>query len=130
MADNIHPTNKQTVGKRLALAALGIAYNEKLVYSGPVYDSMEIRENEIVLKFKHTGSGLVAVGGELSQFAVAGGNRKFVWANARIAKDTVVVQSDEVMAPIAVRYAWGNNPDGCNLYNKEGLPAVPFQTDK
>lgn len=129
-ADDIHPTNKQTVGKRLALAALGIAYNEKLVYSGPVYDSMEIRENEIVLKFKHTGSGLVAVGGELSQFAVAGGNRKFVWANARIENDTVVVQSDEVMAPIAVRYAWGNNPDGCNLYNKEGLPAVPFQTDK
>jgi len=128
-ADDIHPRDKQTVGKRLALAARGIAYGEGIVYSGPVYESMKVKGSEIVLEFKHIGSGLVAKGGKLKQFAVAGEDRRFVWAEARIEGDAVVVRSNRIPAPVAVRYAWGNNPEGCNLLNREGLPAVPFRTD-
>ncbi len=128
-AEDIHPKNKQDVGKRLALWALARSYGKRLVYSGPLYKSMEIKGNEIILSFKHVGGGLVAGGdGPLKGFAIAGADRKFVWADAKIDDDKVVVGSGEVSEPVAVRYAWADNPV-CNLYNKEGLPASPFRTD-
>ena len=126
---NIHPKNKQDVGKRLALWALARTYGKRLVYSGPIYKSMKVEDNKIILHFEHTGDGLVACGGEpLKGFAIAGANRKFVWADAKLKGDTVVVYSDKVAKPVAVRYAWADNPV-CNLYNKESLPASPFRTD-
>jgi sialate O-acetylesterase len=128
-ADDIHPRNKQDVGERLALAARKLAYGENLVYSGPVYRSMEVRGGEIVLSFDHVGSGLAARGGgELTGFTVAGEDRQFAWAEAWIEGDRVIVSSDLVPDPAAVRYAWADNPD-CNLTNREGLPASPFRTD-
>ena len=128
-ANDIHPRNKQDVGKRLALWALGETYDRDLVYSGPLYKSMESKGDKIVLHFDHIGSGLAAQGdGPLKGFAIAGSDRKFVWANAQIEGDTVVVGSDEVSEPVAVRYAWANNPV-CNLCNQSGLPASPFRTD-
>ena len=128
-AGNIHPKNKQDVGKRLCLAALKIAYGKDIVHAGPKYDSMEIDDHKIIVKFKNVGGGLVAKGGPLKRFAVAGKNQKFYWANAEIEGDTVEVSSPEVRNPVAVRYAWSDNPAGCNLYNKAGLPATPFRTD-
>ncbi|MEW6356015.1 MAG: sialate O-acetylesterase [Planctomycetota bacterium] len=130
-ADDIHPKNKEDVGKRLALCALGTVYGKEIVYSGPMYDSMKVEGNKIIVKFNHVGSGLTAKGGEpLKQFAIAGEDRKFVWADAKIeGKDTVVVSSDQVAKPVAARYAWADNPEGCNLFNQEGLPASPFRTD-
>jgi sialate O-acetylesterase len=127
-ANDIHPRNKQDVGKRLALAALAIAYGQKIVYSGPIYRSMRIEGNKIRIFFDHVGSGLVAKGEKLTGFAIAGEDRKFVWANAKIEGNTVVIWSEQVPKPVAVRYGWADNPD-CNLYNKEGLPASPFRTD-
>ncbi len=127
-ADDIHPRNKQDVGKRLALAARHIAYGEDIVYSGPIYKSMQVEENQIVLSFDHIGSGLTAKGDKLEGFAIAGNDRKFVWADAEIQGDQILVSSPKVAEPAAVRYAWANNPE-CNLYNKEGLPASPFRTD-
>jgi len=128
-ADDIHPRNKQDVGARLALAARRLAYGEDLVYSGPLYRSMEIQGHEVVLSFDHVGGGLAARDGErLTGFAVAGEARQFAWADARIEGDRVVLRSDLVPAPVAVRYAWADNPE-CNLVNREGLPASPFRTD-
>ncbi|UCG50134.1 MAG: hypothetical protein JSU94_10160 [Phycisphaerales bacterium] len=127
-ANNIHPKNKQDVGRRLALWALAGSYGKDVVYSGPIYKSMEVRSGEVVLHFDHAGGGLVGRGGALKGFAVAGEDRKFVWADARIEGETVVVRSEKVGRPVAVRYAWANNPV-CNLYNREGLPASPFRTD-
>ena len=128
-ANDIHPKNKQDVGKRLALAARAVAYGQKIVYSGPIYKSMAVEGSKIRLRFDHVGGGLVARGGALKRFAIAGSDRKFVWAEARIDGETVVVYSDKVAKPVAVRYAWADNPEGCNLYNKAGLPASPFRTD-
>jgi sialate O-acetylesterase len=126
---NIHPKNKQEIGRRLALAARAIAYGEKnLVYSGPLYDGMEVKGNSVRLRFKHTGSGLMAKDGELKGFAIAGEDRKFVWADAKLEGNVVVVSSAAIARPVAVRYGWGSNPP-VNLYNKEGLPASPFRTD-
>jgi sialate O-acetylesterase len=128
-AGDIHPRNKQDVGKRLALAARAVAYGEDLTYSGPTYKSMTIEGGKVRLTFDHTGGGLVAKGGgPLKGFAVAGKDNEWHWAEARIDGDTVVVSSDEVKEPVAVRYAWANNPE-CNLYNEAGLPASPFRTD-
>ena len=127
-ANDIHPRNKQDVGRRLALWALVKNYGQKLVYSGPIYKSMKIDGSKIILHFEHVGGGLVAAGGPLKGFAVAGADRKFVWADAKIDGDSVVVSSEKVANPVAVRYAWANNPV-CNLYNKETLPASPFRTD-
>ena len=129
-AKDIHPRNKQDVGKRLALAARALVYGEKIVYSGPIYDSMTVEGSRVRLRFKHVGGGLTARGpGKLASFAIAGKDKKFVWADAQIDGDTVLVSSDQVPQPVAVRYAWADNPDTCNLYNKEGLPASPFRTD-
>ncbi len=130
--NDIHPLNKEDVGKRLALWAQKQAYgNKKVVYSGPLYQSMTVQGNKILLQFTSTGSGLMAKGGgELKYFAIAGADRKFVWAKAAIDGNRVVVWSDEVPQPVAVRYAWADNPEGANLYNKEGLPASSFRTDE
>ncbi|HUW32958.1 MAG TPA: sialate O-acetylesterase [Planctomycetota bacterium] len=125
---NEHPKNKQDVGARLALAARAIAYGQKIVYSGPIYDSMKIEGGKIRINFKHVGGGLVAKGGELKGFSIAGEDRKFLWANAKIDGETVVVWSAKVPRPAAVRYGWAMNPV-ISLYNKEGLPASPFRTD-
>ena len=127
-ADNIHPKNKQDVGKRLALWALAKTYGRDVVYSGPIYESMQRQGNKTVLRFDHVGGGLVAKGGQLKGFAIAGDDRRFVWADARIEGDTVIVSSEKVARPAAVRYAWADNPV-CNLYNEAGLPASPFRTD-
>jgi sialate O-acetylesterase len=131
-AKDIHPRNKDDVGYRLSLAALKVTYGKDLVYSGPVFKGMEILENRIVLGFDHIGSGLVAKDkyGYLKSFAVAGSDKKFVWARAYVTpENTVVVSSEAVKNPVAVRYAWADNPDDANLYNMEGLPACPFRTD-
>ncbi len=128
-AKDIHPKNKQDVGKRLALWALANTYGVNVVYSGPLYKSMQKSGNKIVLRFEHCDGGLVAKGGEpLKGFVIAGEDRKFVRADARIEGDTVVVGSEQVAEPAAVRYAWADNPV-CNLFNKAGLPASPFRTD-
>jgi len=128
-ANDIHPKNKQDVGKRLALAALAGTYGKDVVYSGPMYESMKVEGERVHLKFKHVGGGLVAKGGDkLTGFAVAGEDKKFVWADARIDGDTIVVSAKDVAKPVAVRYAWADNPE-CNLYNKADLPACPLRTD-
>lgn len=127
-AKDIHPKNKRAVGERLALAARHVAYGEDLVYSGPIYKSMKVEGDEIRLRFDHVGSGLVAQGGPPTGFSIAAADRKFVWANARIEGDTVVVSAPGIIQPQAVRYAWAINPF-CNLFNEEGLPASPFRTD-
>ncbi|MCW3116190.1 MAG: hypothetical protein JWM28_272 [Chitinophagaceae bacterium] len=130
-AGDIHPRNKQDVGYRLALAAEKTSYGKDIVYSGPVYQSMKTEGNKIVLSFTNTGSGLMAKDkyGYLKGFTMAGKDRKFVWAGAVMDGDKIIVFSDAVTDPVAVRYAWANNPDDANLYNKEGLPASPFRTD-
>lgn len=128
-ADDIHPRNKQDVGKRLALAALAKAHGKRVAYSGPIYSGMWIRPGKIVLRFDHKDGGLVAQGGEfLKGFEIAGADGEFVWADAEIRGGTVVVRADGVERPVAVRYAWADNPE-CNLYNGAGLPASPFRTD-
>ena len=129
-AQNIHPLTKEEVGRRLSLVALAITYNHPIAYSGPMYERMEIEGDKIRLHFTHVGAGLVAKGGEsLKRFAIAGANRKFVWGEAKIEGKTVTVSSSTVSHPVAVRYAWDINPDGCNLFNVAGLPASPFRTD-
>jgi sialate O-acetylesterase len=135
--NDLHPDRKKEIGNRLALAAMKLAYGENIVYSGPVYQSASINEDKIIISFSNTGSGLIAMDGEeLSQFSIAGADKKFVWAKAKIVLgtpsgegDKVIVWNDTVSNPMYVRYAWADNPDGANLYNKEGLPASPFRTD-
>jgi len=143
-AKDIHPKNKFDVGRRLALWALANDYGKKdLVYSGPIFKSQKVQGDEIHLSFDHVGSGLMAARKEgprsieapkpvdkLEGFAIAGADQKWVWADAKIAGDKVVVSSPEVKNPVAVRYAFAMNPDKANLYNKEGLPASPFRTDE
>lgn len=130
--NDIHPDNKKDVGERLSLIARRFNYGEKnLVYSGPLYQSSRIEGNRIIVSFTNIGSGLVSIDGEeLSQFAIAGADKKFVWANAKIEGDKVVVWSEEVQDPKYVRYAWADNPVDPNLYNAEKLPASPFRTDE
>ena len=127
-ATDIHPNKKEPVGQRLALAARALAYGEKIEYSGPLYDSMTAKGGKITLSFKHVGGGLVAKDGELKGFTIAGADKQFVPAQAKIEGSTVVVSAEGVAAPKAVRYGWANVPD-VNLYNKEGLPASPFRSD-
>lgn len=128
--NDIHPDNKKDVGERMALAAMKLAYNEPVTYSGPLYASSVIEDNKIVISFTQTGSGLFTIDGSApAEFAVAGADKKFVWANTRIENNTVVVWNDAVAVPKYVRYAWADNPVNPNLFNKEGLPASPFRTD-
>jgi len=129
--NDVHPLDKKDVGERLALAARHLAYGEDtLVYSGPMYQSARVDGDKIIVRFRSIGSGLlVKGGGELSGFAIAGADKHFVWADARVEGDSVVVSSVEVAKPLYVRYGWADNPEGANLYNVEGLPASPFRTD-
>jgi sialate O-acetylesterase len=140
--NTIHPKDKMDVGKRLALAALHVTYHKDIVFSGPTYASMSVEGNKATIKFDNVGTGLTIAAGpstqpgvpaaepasELKGFSIAGEDKKFVWAQAKIVGDSVEVWSDQVSKPVAVRYAWANNPE-CNLYNKDGLPASPFRTD-
>lgn len=150
---NIHPRNKKDVGERLALIALAKDYGRKIPYSGPVYAALKIDGSKARITFKHADGGLVAKpvpatydveskrnktktapmvrnspNSELEGFAICGEDKKWVWADAKIEGDSVVVWSDKVTAPVAVRYAWADNPT-VNLYNGAGLPASPFRTD-
>lgn len=127
--NDIHPLNKKTVAHRLFLGARKIAYGEKVISSGPMYNGMKIENDKIVLTFTETGSGLVSKGGPLKHFAIAGEDQKFVWADAVIKGNKVIVSCKEVKKPVAVRYAWSDNPEDANLCNKEGLLASPFRTD-
>ncbi len=125
---DIHPKNKQEVGRRLALIALAKTYGKKISYSGPVFVSQKVEDSSVLLNFKFTDGGLISKGGELSGFTIAGADQKFYWAKAVVKGNQVVVSSTEVPHPVAVRYGWANNPS-CNLYNGAGLPASPFKTD-
>lgn len=139
---DIHPLDKFDVGRRLALAARKVAYGEKALASGPVYQSMRTENGKIRLTFDSVGGGLIlgvppehfipreprAPQDHLTGFAIAGADQHFVWADAVIDKNEIVVSSPQVSEPVSVRYAWADNPE-CNLYNKEGLPASPFRTD-
>jgi sialate O-acetylesterase len=130
--DMLHPPNKIPMGQRLALVARALVYGEKVVYSGPIYDAMTVKDGRVQLKFTHTGSGLVTKGdgGQLDAFLIAGEDRKFVAAQAKLEGDVVTVWSPDVAAPVAVRYNWAWDPQPMgNLYNREGLPASPFRTD-
>lgn len=128
-AVDIHPKDKHTVGERLALNALAIAYRKHVSFSGPVYKGMRREGAAIRLTFSYADGGMVAKGGRLAEFSVAGADHRWHWAEAKIDGDKVVVRSDEVTEPLAVRYAWQANPKA-TLYNGAGLPAVPFRTDK
>ena len=131
-AMNIHPINKQEVGRRTMLKALKLAYNMNVVSSGPTYKSIVLRENKAEISFENIGSGLFTNNkfGYISEFAIAGDDKKFVWAKAYIEGNKVIVYNDKIHNPVAVRYAWSSNPSQSNLYNKEGLPAAPFRTDE
>jgi sialate O-acetylesterase len=130
-ASDIHPRDKQDVAHRLALAAERVAYAEQVVDSGPTYQSMAIDGHRIRLRFANIGGGLTLkdANGVAHGFAIAGADGHFVWASAQLDGNEVLVSSAAVAAPAAVRYDWGNTPDG-NLYNQAGLPAVPFRTDQ
>ena len=127
-AKDIHPKDKQDVGLRLALGALGTTYGQKIEFSGPQFKAMKIEGGKVRISYSHIGGGLVVKGDKLTGFAVAGKDKNFVWADATVDGDTVVLSAAAVAEPVAVRYAWANNPV-CNLYNKAELPAVPFRTD-
>ncbi len=126
--DDIHPTKKIPVGERLAQAARVIAYGERIAGLSPIQKSLKIKDNEAVVGFEHLKTGLAAVGDKLTGFAIAGPDRKFVWADAKIRGDRVVVSSPAVPKPVAVRYGWDDFPV-VNLWSKEGLPVSPFRTD-
>ncbi|CAN5311857.1 sialate O-acetylesterase [soil metagenome] len=129
--DDIHPKNKEEVGRRLGLAALKIAYDEEVVFSGPTFKEMFIEDEKVFLSFNHIGGALITKDkhGYVRGFKIAGEDKVFHWAKAYIEGDKVVVYHDQTAKPVAVRYAWDNNPGPLDLYNLEGLPAVPFRTD-
>ncbi len=131
-ARDIHPRNKQDVGRRLAAIALHDVYGKNVAYSGPVYKSMSTEGNKITLSFTHSNGGLVTKeeGAALDGFEIAGSDQIFYPANAEITGDRIVVSADSVSNPVAVRYAWRDNAEEANLFNKEGFPAMPFRTDK
>ncbi|HEY3331511.1 MAG TPA: sialate O-acetylesterase [Capsulimonadaceae bacterium] len=126
-AKDIHPKNKQEVGRRLGLAAEAITYKRKVAYSGPVFKNMRIADGKAELTFSHTDGGLKISGDTLKGFAICGPDKKYVWAQAQIVGDKVIVSAPNIPQPASVRYAWGDNPE-CTLVNGAGLPAVPFRT--
>ncbi len=130
--NDVHPLDKKDVGDRSALVAEKVAYGENdMVYSGPIYQSSKVEGSKMIINFNNVGSGLVANDNEpLRRFEIASADKKFVWANAKIEGNKVIVWSDEVSDPKYVRYAWSDDPRGANLYNKEGLPASPFTTEE
>ncbi len=126
---DIHPHNKPEVARRLALAAEGFVYGQRVEWLGPRYEGMSVEGGKVRLRFSHLGGGLVIRGPAIMQLAVSGDDRKFSWAQARVDGDTLVAWSDTVPHPVAVRYAFSGDPVGCDLYGKEGLPAEPFRSD-
>lgn len=129
--NDLHPMDKKTVGERLALAARRLAYGEDITCSGPVFKEMRIEGSRAVITFSNVGKGLIVKGGgNPKHFAIAGRDMKFVWGEARIEGDSVIVRNERIAEPAAVRYAWADNPEGANLYNSEGLPAACFRTDR
>jgi sialate O-acetylesterase len=128
-ANDIHPKNKQEVGRRLMLAALAQVYFNEIEYSGPLFGGMQIEDGKVRLNFSNADGLKSSDGGPIKGFALAGEDRKFHWANAVIEGDHVVITCPDVPAPVAVRYGWADNPD-CNLVNGAGLPASPFRSDK
>jgi sialate O-acetylesterase len=126
--DNIHPANKKYVGDRLARWALAKNYGHEIIYSGPVYNGMEVKENSIMLSFKYTGTGLSTPDDRLQHFIIAGQDKKFYSARAKIKGDRVIVSAPKVKDPVAVRYLW-DNTSGASLFNNAGLPASSFRTD-
>jgi len=124
---DVHPTDKLDVGHRLALIALAKRYREPVAYSGPIESGFSISEGNMIIRFTHIEGGLIAKGGTLARFSIAGINKNFVWADAKIAGNTIIVSSSQVPKPVAVRYAWEDNPLNANLYNGAGLPASPFR---
>lgn len=128
-ADDIHPKNKQEVGRRLAMIAEASAYYRDQEFSGPLFGGAQIEDGKIRLSFRNSDGMKAADGGKLKGFAIAGEDKKFVWADAAIEGDHVLVSSPEVKEPVAVRYGWADNPE-CNLVNATGLPASPFRSDE
>ena len=129
-ADNIHPKNKRDVGVRLAAVARAVAYGQHVTHSGPVFRRSAVRGNQVTIEFDHAdGLTTVAPGAPVEGFAIAGADRHFVWARAQLVGGKVVTWSDSVSRPVAVRYAWEDNPQHVNLVNAAGLPAAPFRTD-
>ena len=127
---DIHPKNKKDVGERLARWALKNEYGKNVVVSGPLYDAVTFDNEKAIVEFKHLGGGLKSRDGEpLKRFEIAGEDKQWFWADAKIVNNQVVVSSKEVSKPVAVRYAWAANPTGANLVNSEGLPASIFRTD-
>ena len=131
-ANDVHPRDKQNVGLRLSLAARKFAYGEKIVFSGPTYKSSKIKNGKMIIEFDNIGTGLVCKDkyGSVKGFAIAGADKKFIWASAFIEKNKIVVWNESINNPKYVRYGWADNPDDLNLYNGEGLPACPFRTNK
>ncbi|MFC3560344.1 sialate O-acetylesterase [Pedobacter jamesrossensis] len=127
--DDLHPRNKSDVGKRLALGARKIAYHENIVFSGPIYKSITIDGENVVISFDHVGSGLKFIGEKLNYFSISDDGKNFIPAKAKIVNNQVVVWNELISKPIAVRYAWADSPDGANLYNQEGLPASSFKSN-
>jgi sialate O-acetylesterase len=127
--NDIHPLNKKPIGERLSLWAEHLAYGaQNIVYSGPIYRSAEVQNNKVILSFDHVGGGLMAKdNNELYYFAIAGPDKKYVWAKAKIQDNKIIVWNDKISNPVLVRYAWADNPEGANLYNVDGLPASPFE---
>jgi sialate O-acetylesterase len=130
--NDVHPLNKKDVSKRLAKAAYKVAYGEnKIVFSGPIFKSVKFRNDKVKISFSNVGGGLITRDGkEPMHFALSGKDKQFAWAEASIKNRKVIVRCDKVQKPVSVRYAWADNPENANLYNKEGLPASPFRTDK
>ncbi|MGH9762231.1 MAG: hypothetical protein ACREDR_20985 [Blastocatellia bacterium] len=126
--DNIHPKDKRIVGERLALCALARYYRENIPYQGPTFTSVEHIPGALKIHFDHADGGLIVKGAKLEEFSIAGRDRKWHWADAKIEGDTIVVSSPMVPEPQAVRYAWQSYP-AATLYNGAGLPAVPFRSD-
>jgi len=128
-ADDIHPRNKQDVGKRLALIAERIAYGQKITSQGPTFKKMERQGDTAVLTFENAEGGLVSNSPDIGGFAIRGEIGEFVWAEAEIEGNTIRLSANSVSEPVAVRYAWADNPKA-PLYNQAGLPMVPFRTDR
>lgn len=128
---DIHPTNKQDVGKRLAAIALNDLYNKKMLCAGPTYTSMQVNGNEVTVSFDHIGTGLFTPDkyGYIKGFEMAGANQVFYFARAAVKNNTVVLSCSEVSSPVAVRFGWMGDATECNLFNREGFPALPFRTD-
>jgi sialate O-acetylesterase len=129
-ANNVHPKNKQELGRRLALVARHLVYHEKVEDSGPIYSSITVSRGKITIHFTHIGGGLITQDALAPKgFAIAGSDRKWYWGDAHIVGDTIVVSSPNVTTPAAVRYAWAGGPTG-NVASRDGLPMFPFRTDQ